>query len=110
MGNGSLAYLEDVGQGIRENGRHGLTVGGWTLRWVGDCWSVGWWSDERPKRLKWREATWHGRLDLALKAMLDHLIHDGFEHVETLSDLDALVRRAYRQIGATLADLSEGDL
>lgn len=72
----------------------GITVGGWTVRWVRDCWSVGRWAD-RKNRVRWKDATWHGQLDQALRRLLERCIRG---EVHDLADVVERVKRVYREI------------
>lgn len=83
----------------------GITVGNWTLRWVGDCWSVGRWKSDK-KRLRWREATWYGRIDQALAKLLSHNLEGD---VSELRELAERVNHAYREVVRTVQEVRRGD-
>ena len=63
----------------------GVSVGGWTLRWMGDCWSVGKWKGgtDRPR---WRDATWHARLEHGLTKLLSRNLEGDTSELRELSD------------------------
>ena len=84
----------------KANREDGITVDGWTLRWEGDSWTVGQWRESRDRR-RWRNPSWYGRLDHALRGLLAR-ISEG-----DVSDLEEAVRRVescYEQ----LTDLADG--
>ena len=93
--------MQDVEALLRTPGHAGISIGGMTLRWVRDCWSVGRWQNctDRPR---WKDATWHGQLDQALRRLLERCI--GGE-VHDLADVVERVERAYREISQALGEV-----
>jgi hypothetical protein len=69
----------------------GIGVGKWTLRWMGDCWSVGKWKGDGDQR-RWREASWHARLEYGLGKLLRRNVEGDASDVEELLER---VDRAY---------------
>ena len=80
----------------------GIEYCGWILRTDAGSWSVGRWVDGTHRR-RWRDATWHGRLDQALRALLNRVICDEVADVESLEDL---IRRYEKTTEAMVAALS----
>jgi len=79
-----------------------ITVEGWTLRWDRDVWTVGQWR-VGTKRTRWREATWHGRIDQALRRFLDRCVEG---EVSELKEVLDRVEAAYATIGEAVAAAS----
>ncbi len=87
--------LREAEASLRGKNEPGITVGGWTLRWAGDCWAVGQWRDSKSGEPWWAQASWHGRLDQALRKLLDRNTEGG---VTELAEAVERVERASRQI------------
>jgi hypothetical protein len=83
---------ESVGVTLPAEGDPRLVMGGWTLRWAGDCWTVGRW-DQGKRRRRWRRATWYGRLDQALRAIFERNVRQG--SFQTVGEAVARVERVY---------------
>lgn len=79
----------------------GITVGEWTLRPYSDGWTIGRWvtSGDRPR---WRDQTFYGRRDQALRALCELLERDGAAHITTLTELKALVRDVHQRVSGCL--------
>lgn len=63
-----------------------VRVGRWTLRWARDQWMVGIWRGGAVRN-RWRDCTWHRRLDQALRRLLDRLVADESSEASSLEDL-----------------------
>lgn len=83
-----LPTLEDI---LRAPDAPGITFGGWTLRWERDVWTVGRWVRGR-NRVRWKDATWYGRLDQAFQKLLDRNAQGPVSELEEAVDR---VERAY---------------
>ncbi len=95
----------EVAEALKAPDGPGVSVGEWTLRWMGDCWSVGQWKGE-GSRLRWRDATWHGRAEHGLTQLLNRNLGGDVSELRELSDrLD----RAYCGIVRELRGVRCGD-
>lgn len=94
--------IEDV---LLSPGHKGVTIGRWTVRWMGDCWSVGEWKDDADRR-RWRDATWHPRLEHGLGELMRRNTEGD---VSELRELVERVDRAYCGIVRELLDVRCGD-
>ena len=83
----------------------GVSVGGWTLRWMGDCWSVGKWKGDADRR-RWRDATWHARLEHGLTELLSRNLEGD---VSELRELSERLDRAYCGIVRELREVQSSD-
>ena len=79
----------------------GICVGGWTLRWVGDCWSVGTWRERSTGSRTWRDASFYNELRIALQMLLERNVQGD---VTELAEVAERVENAYREILNALCD------
>ena len=78
----------------RPPGHAGITIGGWTLRWAGDQWTVGRWKPGSD-RSRWLSSGWYDRLDQALRRLLELNVRGD---VSDLTEAVDRVEAAYRAI------------
>ena len=91
----------DVETLLRTPGHPGITVGHLTLRWARDCWSIGSWQKGKD-RPRWKNASWHGQLDHALRQLLERSVQGD---ISDLTEVVERVERLYREIGALLSNV-----
>jgi len=75
----------------------GITVGEWTLRPYSDGWTIGRWVASGD-RTRWRDQTFYGRRDQALRALCELLERDGAAYITSLDELKTLVGKVHRQV------------
>lgn len=92
---------QDVEDVLRTPGHPGITVGGLTLRWARDCWSIGRWQNGKD-RPRWKDPSWHGQLDHALRRLLERSVQGD---ISDLTEVVERVERVYRKIGDLLRDV-----
>jgi len=80
----------------------GICVGGWTLRWVGDCWSAGTWKERSTGSRTWRDASFYNELRIALQVLLERNVEG---EVSELAEVLERVESVYQKIGDALRDI-----
>ena len=83
---------------LRAKDSPGITFQGWTLRWAGDCWSVGQLRAGKD-RVRWSNPRWYGRLDHALRGLLERCVEGD---VSELFEAVERVERCYLEMGMAL--------
>ena len=75
----------EVSEALKAPDAPGISFGGWTLRWAGDCWSVGRWKagETRPR---WRDATWHARIEHGLSKLLSRNLEGDASELRELAE------------------------
>ena len=91
---------QDVEALLRTSGHAGITIDGLTLRWARDCWTIGRWQTAKD-RPRWKDASWHGQLDHALRQLLEKSVQGD---LSDLTEVVERVERIYRKIGDLLRD------
>lgn len=101
--NGAPPRLRDT---LRAPAHPGIKVGRWTLRWDRDVWTVGRWVQNKS-RLRWRDPSWHGRLDQGLVKLLERNVQGDVEELrEAVERVEATYQAIMREISRTLESVT----